>query len=110
MNPILMQAFWRERFTSPIRLLLVLTLCGFGPLFGFLQRPIRMPSADATLWPVLIFGAGVIGRPEACCADPGAARRAHGYVLSRWLVLGRRRRGVTARLVAGAAVFLATGV
>ena len=49
MNLVLMTAFWRERFTSPIRVLLLLTFWGFGLLFGFLKRPVPMPGATPLL-------------------------------------------------------------
>lgn len=90
MNLVLMTAFWRERFTSPIRVLLLLTFWGFGLLFGFLKRPVPMPGADLPIWPILVLGAGVIGRDLSSGVLQLILARPVGraeYVFSRWLGL-----------------------
>lgn len=113
MNLVLMQAFWRERLGSPIRLLLLLSFSGLGLLFGFLRRPVPLPGGDVAIWPVLVLGAGVIGRDlssgvlQLILARPVSRPE---YVFSRWL--GLAAASFTVCLVAWALVVpfsLATG-
>ena len=96
MNATLLLSFWRQRFTSPIRLVLLAVAFGvpllilvFMPSAGF------TPLGDTTGL-ALIFAVGMIGQDlssgvlQLLFARP--VRRAE-YVVSRWLGVGRARRG-----------------
>jgi ABC-type transport system involved in multi-copper enzyme maturation permease subunit len=90
MNTTLMSAFWRERFTSPVRLLLLFTFVGFTLIGSLLRRPAQLPGDDSSFWLVLVLGGGVIGRDLSTGTLQLILARPVGrseYVLSRWLGL-----------------------
>lgn len=84
----LVTTLWRQRATSPIRLLLLAMLC-FMPLLGIAFMPgaglALLGGAQAI---ILTLGAGMIGQDissgvlQLLCARPVRRR---DYVLSRWL-------------------------
>jgi ABC-type transport system involved in multi-copper enzyme maturation permease subunit len=90
-NLTLMSAFWRERFTSPVRLLLLFMFWSTSLLISFVRRPVTLPADDWTIWLTLILGAGVIGRDlstgvlQLIFARP---IQRWEYVISRWFALG----------------------
>lgn len=91
MNVTLMTAFWRQRLTSPIRMLVLLLVWGQSIGLPFLHKPIvPFPAFRVTLFGV-IMGAGIIGSDistgvvQLILARPIARRE---YVVSRWLALG----------------------
>jgi len=91
LNRTLMLAFWRERFTSIIRIGLLITVCGF-PLIGrFFVKPVTVIGPADIIAAMMVLGAGVIGRDistgvlQLILARPVTRRE---YVLSRWLALG----------------------
>src|SRR5512140_2718981 len=86
-----MSAFWRERFTSPARLALILLLWGVPVVLALTGGPIVPPTDVATIFLYMILGAGVIERGALSGTPrPGAARPTSPtvYVVSRWLALG----------------------
>lgn len=88
MNATLVTTLWRQRATSPVRLLLLAMLCVM-PLLGVAFMPgaglAMLGSAQAI---ILTLGAGMIGQDlssgvlQLLCARPVRRR---DYVLSRWL-------------------------
>ena len=112
MNLTLLTAFWRERFTSPVRLLLLFMLWSFSILIAFLKRPAELPAAEWTIWLTLTLGAGIIGRDlstgvlQLILARPV---RRWEYVLSRWFALGTAVFGLAFLSWAIAAPFSVVG-
>lgn len=97
MNRTLILAFWRERFTSLVRLALLITTWGFPILFALYQSPVRVPGAGDFFGAFMVLGAGVIGRDlstgvlQLILARPVTRQE---YVLSRWAALGSAGFGV----------------
>jgi ABC-type transport system involved in multi-copper enzyme maturation permease subunit len=108
MNTTLVLSFWRQRLTSPIRLVLLAAAFGFPLLFlVFMPSAGFTPLGDATGL-VLIFAVGMIGQDlssgvlQLLFARP--VRRAE-YVVSRWLGVG-----LAAAMVGVAQVVLASAI
>ncbi|TPW04775.1 MAG: hypothetical protein FD129_2853 [bacterium] len=97
MNKTLILAFWKERFTSLVRLALLITTWGFPILLTLFQEPIRVPLASGFFGAFMVLGAGVIGRDlssgvlQLILARPVTRQE---YVLSRWAALGSACFGV----------------
>jgi ABC-type transport system involved in multi-copper enzyme maturation permease subunit len=97
-NITLIRAFWLERFTSPVRLLLVFMTLGLSLLITFFHTPVELPTWEWTMYFTLILGAGIIGRDlstgvlQLILARP--VRRVE-YVFSRWAALGTAALGLT---------------
>lgn len=90
MNLALVLALWRQRLTSPIRMVLLGAMTGF-PLLGvaFVQGA-RLSILGDSQGPVLVLGAGMIGQDissgvlQLLFARPV---RRPDYVVSRWLAV-----------------------
>ena len=97
MNRTLILAFCRERFSSLVRMALLITTWGFPVLFALYQDPIRVPLASDFFGAFMVLGAGVIGRDlstgvlQLILARPVTRQQ---YVLSRWAALGSAGFGV----------------
>ncbi len=103
----LVTTFWRQRLTSPLRLLLALMLFGFGLL------PVLLTGSLATLGKTtfgvfgFVFAAGLIGQEVSSgvltLAFARPLRRAE-YVFARWLAAGSLATAVCVLQVLVAAV------
>lgn len=108
MNGALMVALWRQRLTSPIRLVLLGTMTGFPLLAIAFMRGAGLSILGDSQGPVLVLGAGMIGQDissgvlQLLFARPV---RRPDYVMSRWLGVAIAASAV-ALLQLGAAVAL----
>lgn len=90
MNPTLIAAFWRQRLTSPIRLVLLGLFFGMPVLATALARSGLTLLGDSNAL-VMIFAAGMIGQDvssgvlQLLFARPV---RRWEYVFSRWMAVG----------------------
>lgn len=90
MNPTLIAAFWRQRLTSPIRLVLLGLFFGMPVLAATLARNGLAFLGDSNAL-VMIFAAGMIGQDlssgvlQLLFARPV---RRWEYVFSRWMAVG----------------------
>jgi len=90
MNPVLVTSFWRQRLTSPIRVVLLGLAFGF-PLLGAAFMHAGLSSLGDSVGITLIFAVGMIGQDvssgvlQLLFARP--VRRIE-YVVSRWLAVG----------------------
>ena len=88
MNLALMVALWRQRLTSPIRLVLLGIITGFPMLAAAFMQGARLSILGDSQGPVLVLGAGMIGQDvssgvlQLLFARPV---RRPDYVVSRWL-------------------------
>ena len=90
MNRTLIVTWWRERFTSIIRMALLAAVWGFSILFALYDREGTVPDGGSLVPVAMILGAGVIGRDlstgvlQLILARPVTRLE---YVLSRWAAL-----------------------
>ena len=89
MNPILIGAYWRERLSSPVRMVLAFAIVGLNILTSaFTGSPV--PDAFSAVYLTLVLGGGAIGRDVSSGAIHlilvRPVRRSE-YVLNRWLAV-----------------------
>jgi len=103
MNAALITALWRQRLTSPVRLVLLGALFGMPLLLVAFMRGAGLSALGNAQGLVLTLGAGMIGQDvssgvlQLIYARPVGRP---GYVMSRWLAVAVAAAGVSVLQIA----------
>jgi ABC-type transport system involved in multi-copper enzyme maturation permease subunit len=91
MNTTLVLAYWRQRLTSPMRVVIAFTLLSFGLMAVALSRSVGMLGKEGFAMLAFTVSAGLIGQDVSSgvltLAFARPVRRSE-YVLSRWFAAG----------------------
>lgn len=105
MNLTLILAFWRQRLTSPMRLVIAFTFVAFGLMAVALGRSVQLLGRDGFAMLAFTIAAGLIGQDVSSgvltLAFARPVRRSE-YVLSRWFAAGALTTAVIALQVLAA--------